>query len=145
VQAPGLNENRSSPREQVALVNQLRDAANQTFRGSFLLRTTDATPAVIWQDDMPADSVWDVSLTVLALAGDDADFAAGFRRVFRVKRIPGGAAHLMATATPVPDVDDLGTLVVTVSTMGTGPRVTVMGDAIALGWVALVEVAELAG
>jgi hypothetical protein len=62
---PRLVEKRSDERDTVALVNSMRDVLNARAEYIYTLTTTDATPANIWVDNMPASSITDLFARVV--------------------------------------------------------------------------------
>lgn len=143
IQSPLLVENRTTERDNVGLTNDLREFAVMTYRSTFDVTTTGATPKTIWtSDDMPKNSAWDLSLVVLAAATDGN--VGAYRFVIRLKRALAGAVLLTAVS-PVADYEDVPAWAVAVAALGNGVTVTVAGDAgRTVNWSAFVEIAEAA-
>lgn len=99
-----LIESRSDERDGIRLANSMR--AVLVARGSYAanLTTTSATPAVIWQDTVNADS--SLVLMVHVAATDGTNFAAYSRRVV-VTRDGSANAVIRVTDTIGTDVEDV--------------------------------------
>jgi hypothetical protein len=105
VRTARLIEKRSDPRDNVSLVNEIRDKiVNAKVEAYRTIDTTDATVTVIWSDEMSADSVGDFWLTVVgATAG--AALVGGYIRRVTAKRAGTGAVAIVGAGADIIGVD----------------------------------------
>lgn len=144
VASPALVEGRSDEKDNTYLTNDLRRLGVISYRDRFDAATAlTAVPRQIWlSDDMPTQSTWEVTVSVVAHCAAD-NTAAGYQRVARFKRGAGVAALVAAAATPVADVEDVAAWDITLAAIGNGVSLTVTGDATrTVSWSALVEIRE---
>lgn len=91
-----LIERRSDEQDAFALANEVRGLINQRAEYWLEMQTTNATPAVIWTDELPANSVVKLTAHVVAVNADATE-AAGYERVATFRRPGTGAAVQVGT------------------------------------------------
>jgi hypothetical protein len=92
-----LVEKRSDERDNVALTNGLREALNGHGLYFRSLTTTGATPGVIWQDTVNADSVLYLDAIIVGATASAAK-QAKYHREVAAFRVAAGAATLIGAA-----------------------------------------------
>lgn len=124
---------------------QMRNNLNARYRDLFITTTRSVDPVTIWSSVIPRNASWIVQLTVSAftvnaLGNDTANF---YERSVRIKR-GAVAPTTVRTTTPIADDEDepLWSAGVSVAVDGTVSLVLIGDAALAVQWVAWVEIQE---
>lgn len=135
-----FKEGRSNQWELAQLLRQIRECLNATFQAVESLRTTDATPSVIWSSEMPPQSAWTLCAHVIAYS--QAGNAASYARVQRYK-FSGAAPALLSSAAPVADYEDVAGWNIAFGVVGTQVQLLVSGAvAETIDWTARIGINE---
>lgn len=99
VPASRLIEKRSDEQDVFGLVNAIRDGiVNAKVEAYRTIDTTDATPTIIWSDELPASSVGDFWLVVAGQTTGSASVATYIRRLTARRAGTGAVTYLGAGA-----------------------------------------------
>lgn len=134
----GEDTRRWADEEAIPVIDQARAALNQTSRERLTLRTSTASPAVLWiSPEMPRDAAWVVDARVVGVG--PLDHAIYTCRA--VVRSIAGAVSSISLATTIVSESSVGFDAV-FSVVGRTVQLTVTGVVPPMSWTAVVETVE---